>query len=433
MFHARLVCTIAVTAAALASAAPALATSAGKNSGDYKLIILSDSIGGSNAEGNSITNQRVVGGFATLSGNTVMHAVLWPRNGAAQDLGTLGGPNSAIAWPNRNGHGESAGIAETAEQNPLGETWSCAGAVFFLAPPTGDICLGFRYASGTMTALPTFGGYDGFATGINNRGEIVGWAETTTEDSTCQSPQVLQFEAALWNKDNKIEELQPYSGDPDGAATAINSAGQAVGISGLCGTAVGGASAEHMLLWQNGTVTSLPTLGGQYWNTPMDINNNGDVTGFSDHSGDSVGNPNFTSFLWTKNGGTEDLGTLSGDSISEGLGINDGDQIVGVSYPSGHGFIWQGGTMTDLNSLMPPNSGYTITDAQEINNAGAITGQAADASGNYYAFVAIPRREQLTSLMLSSPDEVGGGGPRSGGGGTHMHYTIMPDYPTQDM
>jgi len=388
----RFVCSTAMTAAALALAAPALANSAGKQPGDYKLIILTDPLGGSYAQGSSISNHRLVGGLATLPGNAVMHAVLWPWRGTAQDLGTLGGPNSAIAWPNRNEHGEAAGIAETSEQNPLGEIWSCAAAVFYLAPPTGDICLGFRYANGTMTALPTFGGYDGFATGNNNRGDVVGWAETTYQDPTCDAPQVLQFEAALWNKDNKIEELQPYAGDPDGAATAINAAGQAVGISGQCGTAVGGASAEHMLLWQNGTVTSLPTLGGQYWNTPMDINDNGDVTGFSDHSGDSVSNPNFTTFLWTTKGGTQDLGALSGDSISEGLGINDSDVIVGVSYPSGLGFIWENGTMYNLNDFMPPNSGYTITDAQDINNAGDITGQAEDANGNFYAFVAVPRK-----------------------------------------
>ncbi len=389
----RFLCTAGATAAALLLGFPALAAPAEKPKDEYRLIILPNPLGGPYAQGSSINNRRLVGGFGTLPGNTIMHAVLWPKHGAAQDLGTLGGANSAIAWPNRNERGEAAGIAESAEQNPLGEPWSCAVAVFFFAPPTGDICLGFRYANGVMTALPTFGGYDGFATGIDNRGDVVGWAETTTVDSTCVAPQVLQFEAALWNKDNRIEELPPYAGDPDGAATAINSAGQAVGISGQCGTAVGGASAEHMLLWQNGTVTSLPTLGGQYWNTPMDINDRGDVTGFSDHAGDSVASPNFTTFLWTKSGGTQDLGMLPNDSVSEGLGLNDSDQIVGVSYPSGHGFVWQNGMMTDLNSLLPPNSGYTITDAQDINNQGDITGSAQDnATGTTYAFVAIPKK-----------------------------------------
>lgn len=381
---------------ALSVGVPAMAPAAAAMSGEYRLFILSNpsSLGGTYAQGSSITNGRIVGGFATLSGNATMHAVIWPKTGSPQDLGTLGGPNSAIAWPNRNGHGEAAGIAETATQNPLGEDWSCSQAVFYTAPPTGDICLGFRYENNTMTALPTFGGYDGFATGINNRGEIVGWAETTYQDPTCDAPQVLQFEAALWqSKSNAIEELPPYGSDPDGAATAINTAGQAVGISGQCGNAVGGASAEHMLRWQNEIITVLPTLGGQYWNTPMDINDNGDVTGFSDHPGDSVSSPNFTTFLWTGSNGTQDLGTLSGDNVSEGLGINDSDQIVGVSFPSSHAFIWQSGTMTDLNSLLPPNSPYTLIDAQEISNAGAVTGEAQDnSSGAIYAFIAVPRK-----------------------------------------
>jgi probable HAF family extracellular repeat protein len=196
----------------------------------------------------------------------------------------------------------------------------------------------------------------------------------------------------MWNSKNAPMELPPLSGDPDGAATAINNSGQAVGISGLCANAVGGASAEHMLLWQNGTPTQLPNLGGAYWNTPMDINENGDVTGFSDFPGDSVANPNFNAFIWTAKRGTQSLGTLSGDTISEGLGINDFDQIVGVSFPSGHAFLWQGGTMTDLNTLISQNSPYVLIDAQDINDAGVITGEAQDkSSGAIYAFAAVPK------------------------------------------
>jgi probable HAF family extracellular repeat protein len=384
-----------MAAATLAIILPAAAQSAGKNHGSYELTILPNPLGGNLAQGTSINSRKQVAGFAVLSGNTTMHAMVWAKGHAPQDLGTLGGPNSAIAWPNRNDRDQFAGIAETSVQNPLGEDWSCALAVFNIAAPTGDICLGFRYQNGVMTALPTLGGYDGFATGINNHGQIVGWAENSTRDPTCVAPQVLQFEAVIWGpEDNEFEQLPPYGTDPDGAATAINSRGQVVGISGQCGIAVGGASAEHMLLWYKNTVMSLPTLGGQYWNTPMDISDNGDVTGFSDHPGDSVSSPNFTTFLWiSSTGQTQDLGTLGTDNVSEGLGINDSDQVVGVSYPSGHGFIWQNGLMTDLNSLMPPNSGYTITDAQDINNAGDITGEAQDNStGVTYAFIATPRK-----------------------------------------
>ncbi|MGH6878596.1 MAG: DUF3466 family protein [Rhizomicrobium sp.] len=394
MNHAILVCTTAMTAAALAMSLPAHAQTRAKMPSSYRLTILSEPLGGTYAQGSSINSKKQVGGFATLTGNATMHAIVW-QNKKATDLGTLGGPNSAIAWPNRNDRGQFAGIAETATQNPLGEAWSCALAVFNTASPTGDICLGFRYQNGVMTALPTLGGYDGFATGINNRGQVVGWAENSTHDPTCISPQVLQFEAVIWGPDeNEFEQLPPYGTDPDGAATAINTRGQVVGISGQCGIAVGGASAEHMVLWDKNIVISLPTLGGQYWNTPMDINDNADVTGFSDHPGDSVGSPNFTAFIWTSSTDqTVDLGTLAGDSLSEGLGINDSGLVVGVSYPSGHAFIWASGTMTDLNKLIASNSRYTLTDAQDINNAGAITGTAQDnSSGATYAFIATPKK-----------------------------------------
>jgi hypothetical protein len=50
-----------------------------------------------------------------------------------------------------------------------------------------------------MTKLPTFGGPNGVATSINNRGEAVGFAETTSRDpnSACG---VLEFLPVLWRK-----------------------------------------------------------------------------------------------------------------------------------------------------------------------------------------------------------------------------------------
>jgi probable HAF family extracellular repeat protein len=318
--------------------------------------------------------------------------VRWRNGTAPQDLGTLGGANSAIAWPNRNEAGIMAGVSETSTPQPNGESWSCALAVFFLAPPTGNVCLGFVWKNGTMSPLPTLGGDNGFATGVNERGQVVGWAETPVHDPTCASPQVLQFEAVEWDPNGKPVELPPIEGDPDGAATAINARGQAVGISGICSNAIGGLSATHMVLWQNGTATDLGSLGGIAWNTPMDISEKGDVTGFSDLPGDGGDSPNFHAFFWTPRGGVQDLNTLPGDTISEGLGINDKDQVVGVSYPSSHAVIWQSGTMTDLNSLAAPGTTLVLIAAQEINDSGVITGQAQDPStGAFSAFVAVPR------------------------------------------
>jgi probable HAF family extracellular repeat protein len=359
----------------------------------YTVYPLDNSLGGAFAQGSSINEKDEIGGFGTLPGDTVMHALIWRARLKPKDLGTLGGPNSAIAWPNKNEHGIYAGISETAGDNPLGETWSCALAVFFLAPPTGKICQGFRWQNGDMQALPPlYGGYNSFATGVNNDGEIVGWAEDGVHEPTCNAPQVLQFEAVVWEPNGDIRQLPPAAGDLDGAATAINDKGQVVGISGVCGNAIGGASAQHMLLWDRHATTDLGNLGGQYWHTPMDISEVGHVTGFSDLPGDSADHPNFNAFFWSRKTGLQNLQTLPGDSISEGLGINNRDQVVGVSYPSSHAFIWQKGAMTDLNTLISPASNLVLLAGQEINDSGAITGQAQDKNtGALVGFVAVPK------------------------------------------
>ncbi|MGA9852673.1 MAG: hypothetical protein WBR15_07055 [Gammaproteobacteria bacterium] len=372
------------------------------------------------SQGSSITNSGWIAGFATEP-NGVFHAEAWVY-GFPLDLGTLGGPsqpalNSAVAWPNRNEHGVVAGISETAAVNPLNENWSCSQAVFNNAIPNGvgqHVCLGFVWQNGAMSALPTLGGYDGFATGINNHDQIVGWAENTIHDRTCsnangQSPggQVLQFEAVKWSNENGhyvAEELPPYGNDQDGSATAINEEGQVVGISGLCGGAIGGETAEHMVMWQDDhVVQKLPGLGGSYWNTPMDINNRGDVVGFADLPGDGVGNPSFQPFYWSQRAFVCQQGQRPKAGIcnltpgvtgfsGEALGVNDRDQVVGVSFVTGHAFIWQDGFMTDLNTCVASGSAnLVLTDAQEINDVGVITGQASDpATGTLVAFVAIP-------------------------------------------
>ena len=100
--------------------------------------------------------------------------------------------------------------------------------------------------------------------------------------------------------------------DTSGAATAINDVGQAVGISGTCDQAVGRHTARHAVIWENGTVDNIGTLGGNTWNTPTAINRHGVVVGFASQAGDAPNNPRFRAFVWTRSEGIRDLGTLSG-------------------------------------------------------------------------------------------------------------------------
>lgn len=398
-------CAIALAAALLA----------GHAQGDtrYRVIDLGAPLGGSGVPqgignaGVSINRGGWVAGEADLPGNAVVHAELW-KDGKAMDLKTLGGPNSAVPWPNRNDNGLVVGISETAELQPLGEQWSCALAIFYSAKPDGHICRGFAWEDGVMTPLPTLGGDNGFATGVNDARQIVGWAETKVHDPSCvRHGQVLQFEAVMWVKQGGeyvAEALPPYGTDPDSAATAINQQGQVAGISGLCGGAVGAESAEHMVIWKDGKLQrTIPSLGGSYWNTPMDIDDAGDVVGFSDTPGDAVAAHDFKAFRWsaepfdcngTQAAGTCNLGVLPKDKISEALAINDRGQVVGISLgstPYGQAFIYEDGKLTSLNELVLPGTRLFLTDAQDINDEGVITGQAYDPVAKVMrAFMAVP-------------------------------------------
>ena len=349
------------------------------------------SLGGTSSAGNSINDRGWVSGYSSLSGNATIHAALW-RNGKITDLGTLGGPNSAVLWPVKDDGGIVTGISQTSRRDTYrGEPFSCS--VFLpSATATGYQCSGFEWQDNTMRQLPTLGGPNGFATGANDMGEVVGWAENGTHDRTCDARSMLQFRAVTWGPGRgQIRQLRPLPGDTVSAATAINDRGQVVGISGYCDQAVGRFSAIHAVLWQHGRVTNIGTLGGVAWNTPMAISGNGDVVGFSNTSARFGGAYHAQAFLWTPGGGIRKLGALPGDATSQALGINDRGQVVGQSCPAKGGcraFIYQDGQMTPLT----PQSGFqgTLVSANDINNSGVITGQAQTTGGALAAFVAHP-------------------------------------------
>jgi probable HAF family extracellular repeat protein len=371
--------------------------SSGKASGTsvlsfYRVTNLS-SLGGTLSAGSSINDRSWIAGFSNFAGDQTQHAALW-RNGSLTDLGTLGGQNSSVLWPVKNVTGLVSGIAETSEMDPLGEAWSCSA---FFPTITGHTCLGFVWQAGSMRPLPTLGGNNGFATGSNDQGQVVGWAENTVHDPTCVGRhQVLQFRAVVWGPgQGQLRELPPLAGDTVTAATAINDRGQVVGISGICDRAVGRFSAIHAVLWERGSVADIGNLGGVAWNTPMAINQTGDVVGFSNVSAAAGGAFDAQAFLWTRRGGIRPLGTLPGDVYSQALGINVRRQVVGTSCSAGfascRAFLWQDGVMTDLNALVAPGYSDYLYSANDINDFGAITGQAVEqGSGAYVSFVASP-------------------------------------------
>ena len=357
----------------------------------YRIVEFPASLGGTVSRGTSINGRGLVAGFSNQPGNLTRHAAVW-REGAITDLLTLGGENSSVVWPGLNERGTVVGVAETADLDPYNEEWSCSA---FFPTVTHHICRGFIWEEGAMHPLPGLGGDNSFATGVNNRGQVVGWAETEVHDPTCNSPQVLQFRAVVWEpgKERK-RELRPFPGDSTSAATAINDRGQVVGISGDCDVAVGEFSARHAVLWQGDQVIDLGNLGGMWWHTPMDINPRGDVVGFSDPPGDQNGGFIAQAFIWTQAAGIQPIHTLAGDPFSEALAINNRRQVVGVSFGGANGsraFLWQDGVLSDLNSLVAGGSSDVLQSAQDITEDGRITGRVRQAAtGQVVMFIAYP-------------------------------------------
>src|SRR5215813_10637092 len=180
-----------------------------------------DSLGGVSSRGNSINNSGWIAGFSFLPDNRNRHATLW-RDGSVFDLGTLAGPdrNSSVTWPVKNNRGILAGISQTATPMPLGERWS--SFAFFSGPNrTRFTCHAFMWENEVMTELPLLpGGNNSFATGVNNKGEIVGWSENDVHDSTCVAPQVFQFRPVIWEAVSlQIRDLPLIGDDTSGAAT----------------------------------------------------------------------------------------------------------------------------------------------------------------------------------------------------------------------
>jgi probable HAF family extracellular repeat protein len=97
------------------------------------------------------------------------------------------------------------------------------------------------------------------------------------------------------------------------------------------------------------------------------INDAGDVVGMSAYASAGDGH----AFLYS-GGAMISLGTLGG-FYSSAYGVNNHGQVVGVAEIAPRetrAFLYQNGAMLDLNTLIDPNSGWVLSGASAINDAG---------------------------------------------------------------
>jgi probable HAF family extracellular repeat protein len=305
-----------------------------------------------------------------------------------------------------------------------GSEWGVYGRLFSLEPdntPPNPPPHPIVATSYTITDLGLLHFQSGFASDINESGQVVGGLDSGTliEGGSATGTTAFVWQAGQYTL---LPPLEGNAGSPTRgtSALAINDAGV---ITGRSGDAAGGKA----VVWNGGAITD---LGGPHpshrEDVGFDINNAGAIVGRAivpdeyprpvrwptgpgslhtlgvfagaqgnanaiNDSGQIVGS--FTSgaagesraFLW-HNGVESILSTLGGAFENAAYGINDYGVIVGKSETANgetRAIRWMAGQIEELGTL----GGSTFSSALAINNAGSIVGFFRTLSGGFGAFI----------------------------------------------
>jgi probable HAF family extracellular repeat protein len=272
---------------------------------------------------------------------------------------------------------------------------------------------GYIWQDGVLQQIGTLAGYDyGRPDSISNNGRIVGQARTTAGDNT---------RACMWYQ-GQITNLGTLGGES--WAKGVNDLGQ------ITGTAINSYGYAQAFLWENGVMRAI----GQYETWGMHINNRSEIVGWYingvgrhrgfvwhdgvarslatwsnasteddgfngiNDPGQVIGYSHYRAAIWQPDGTMTAVGTLGG-TISTASGINNKGQVTGMSTTSTgaqRGYIWENGVMTDLNTLIPANSGWTIRAAGAINESGQII--AMGLSDKLHSVILTPVPEPASIL-----------------------------------
>jgi probable HAF family extracellular repeat protein len=330
------------------------------------LPVDNNSAAGSINERGWATGQSQSSVLDPLLGFPEFHAVLW-RQGHIIDVGTLAsGTESLGIYLNNAGQVVGFSTISTEQNDPLG----------FFGFPTHT----FIWQNGEKLDIGTLGGSDavpGASCSNPPEGTIVGGSTTTTTPNPDTGlPTADPF---LWDH-GKMTDLGTLGGT-NGFAQCVNHRGQVIGGSSLAANPAAcnsGGPGCHAFFWQDATMTDLGTLGGDT-SEAIWLNEAGEVVGSADLAGPS-GNQTHDAVLW-KDGKIHDLGTVPGDPCSRGRALNARGQAVGGSSDCHnflHAFVWdENSGMVDLNTVIPPDSGFQLTNAFNINDRGEILAKAA--------------------------------------------------------
>jgi probable HAF family extracellular repeat protein len=304
------------------------------------------------------------------------NATVGGLNSLGQAAGTSSSSSSAIATLFSNGHTISLGALGASDMS-FAEAINGSGQVVGYDWLSSGVSHAFLYSNGRMTDIHSASLFPSgsTATAINNSGAVVGYGWISTAD-----------EHAFLYTGGRTVDLGTLGGN-DATALAISDSGQVVGVSATA------SGAGHAFIYANGRMTDLGTPASANSSSAAAINRNGQIAGAASF-GTATHAVMYSNGVWT------DLGMMPGATVGNlATSINNSGQVVGVSifpilynkhplHPTTHvGFIYRNGSLVDLNTLVPANSGFLITSAVSINDAGEILCNAKTTTGVVYRAV----------------------------------------------